>query len=133
MDWHVGSIVEVSGHTIAGDGGKGKYEVVAGATYPEGACGVFEFDNGVQGAVIFECDESTINPLKYSGGFMNKEIDFMHIEDGDVISIEARANKHDGEKYISLELSHKCNEGSVMLWLSELKKLVEILEGSEND
>lgn len=68
-------------------------------------------------------------PLKYSGGFMNKEIDFMHVEDGDVISIEARANKNDGEKYISLGLSHKCNEGSVILWLSELKRLTAILEG----
>ena len=60
---------------------------------------------------------------------MSKEIDFMYIEDGDVISIEAKASMHDGEKYIALGLSHKCNEGSVILWLSELKKLTAILEG----
>tara|TARA_R110000764_G_scaffold239686_1_gene339673 strand:+ start:571 stop:1005 length:435 start_codon:yes stop_codon:yes gene_type:complete len=72
LDLHVGDIIEVTGHTITGDGGDCKYEVVAGATHPEGACGVFEFDNGVQGEVIFKCDEPTINPLKYSGGCMNK-------------------------------------------------------------
>ena len=36
-----------------------------------------------------------------------------------MISIEARANKHDGEKYISLE-SHKCNEGSVNLNVAKI-------------
>ena len=58
-----------------------------------------------------------------------KEIDFMHIEDGDVRIIQAGASKSDGEKYIELGLSHKCNEGHIILWLSELKKLTAILEG----
>ena len=58
-----------------------------------------------------------------------KEIDFMHIEDGDVRTIQAGASKSDGEKYIELGLSHRCNEGHIILWLTELKKLVGNFRG----